>query len=80
MFLKQNRKEQRERIIAFKKVFGTQDGKTVLYHLMNKYHVLNSHKGDSFSEGQRSVVLEVLHLCNISIEQLDQLLKGEDVA
>lgn len=78
MWLSKNRMEKRERIIAFKKIFGMPEGKTVLYHLMNTYHVLNSHKGDAFFEGQRSVVLEIMHQCGISIEELDRLVKGEE--
>lgn len=70
-------REQRERILTFKKVFGGPDGKEILYDLMNRYHLLNSHKGDAYSEGQRSVVLYILSQTNINMEAFDKLLKGE---
>jgi hypothetical protein len=71
------RTEMRDRIIQFKRVFGSPDGKSVLYHLMDRYYILQDHKGDSFKEGQRSVVVEILKLCNVNIQQLDEMLKGE---
>lgn len=67
----------RDLVIAYKKVFGSPEGKIVLYHMMSRYHVLNQHNGDALKEGQRSVVLDVLKKCHISIQQLDELLKGE---
>lgn len=72
--------EYRDLMIAYKKVFGSPDGKKVLYDLMNKYHVLNTHQGmnSEFSEGQRSVVLDIMKYHGISIEQLDAMLKGDD--
>jgi hypothetical protein len=71
------RTEMRDRIIQFKRVFGSPDGKSVMYYLMDRYYVLQDHKGDPFKEGQRSVVVEILKLCNISLQQLDEMLKGE---
>lgn len=70
--------EQRDRIIAYKRTFGDQEGKNVLFHLMNRFHILNSHKGDEFAEGQRSVVLEILSQCNINLAEFDRLMKGDD--
>lgn len=67
----------RDRVIAYKQVFGTPQGRIVLFDLMNRYHVLNHHSGDALKEGQRSVVLDVMKKVNISIEKLDELLKGE---
>lgn len=69
--------EQREKIIAYKRTFGTPEGKTVLFDLMNKYHVLNGHKGDIHKEGERSVVLGIMYMCNINMEEFDRLMKGE---
>lgn len=78
MFFKKKKVEHRDRIISYKKVFGSAEGKEVLFDLLNKYHVLNHHKGDdAFAEGQRSVALDILHQCNINLEAFDQLLKGE---
>lgn len=69
--------EQRERLISYQRLFKTADGKDVIYDLMNRFHILNSHKGDAFMEGQRSAVLYILNNCSISIEALDKMLKGE---
>lgn len=70
-------KEQRERMIRFKRVFSTEEGQEVLYHLMNTFHILQTHKGDPFAEGQRSVVLHILNQAKINIEAYDKLLSGE---
>lgn len=68
---------QRQRIITFKRVFGSPEGKEVLFELMNRFHILSSHGGDPLKEGQRSVVLEILSLANMNLAQFDQMLKGE---
>lgn len=73
----QPEQEQRERLIAYQRVFGTADGKTVLHDLMNRFYVLNSHGGDAFKEGQRATVISIMNNCNISIEAFDQMLKGD---
>jgi len=79
MFLKNKEtNEQRERVINFKRTFATPEGKGVLFDLMNRYHLLNSHDGDPYKEGQRSVVLFIMAQTNINIQTLDQLLKGEN--
>jgi len=75
-FLKSD-KEQRQRIIQYKRTFGSPEGKAVLFDLMNKFHVLNAHKGDPYAEGQRSVVLWIMSQSNINLEAFDKLLKGE---
>lgn len=67
----------RDLIIAYKKTFSSPHGKEVLFDLMNRYHVLNSHKGDVLAEGARSVVLGILGNCKISLVEFDQMLKGE---
>lgn len=69
--------EQRNRIIAYKRVFGGEEGRSVLFHILNRNFVLNSHKGDAFSEGRRAAALDILTMCNINIEQFDAMLKGD---
>lgn len=79
MFLGKKREiEQRDRIIQYKRVFGSTEGKAVLFDLMNKYHVLNSHGGDALKEGQRSVVLGILSQCSINLDEFDKMMKGEN--
>lgn len=68
--------EQRDRLVAYKHVFSTPHGKTVLHDLMNHYHILNHHTGDVFAEGQRSVVLGILAQLKITLEDFDKLLEG----
>lgn len=69
-------KEQRERIILFKRVFGSHEGREVLCELMDKYHVIRPHDGDAYKEGQRSVVLEIMKRANMDMAAFDKLLKG----
>lgn len=69
--------EQRNLLIAYQQTFGTPHGKQVLFDLMNRYHVLRSHGGDSFKEGQRDVAIAIITKCNISISQFDEMLKGD---
>lgn len=83
MFKRKSKEEdpavlQKDLFISYKKCFGTLDGKKVLYDLMNAGHVLNTHKGDPFTEGKRSLVLDILHKLHIKEEQLNEMLKGED--
>ena len=69
--------EQRDKIISYKRVFDSPEGKQVLFDLMNKFHILNSHGGDTIQEGQRSVVLWIMQQCNINLAEFDRLMKGE---
>lgn len=71
-------KEQRDRIVAYKRVFGTPEGKEVLFDILNRCHILNAHKGDAYAEGRRSVALDILHNCKIDLAQFDQLMNGEN--
>lgn len=68
----------RDKIISFKRTFATPQGKLVLFDLMNRFHVLNTHKGDAFAEGQRAAVLYILQQCHINLEEFDEMLKGDD--
>jgi hypothetical protein len=70
-------KADREKIIQYKRVFGSDEGRKVLFDLMNRYHVLNTHNGDHIKEGQRSVVIDILGRCNVDMIQFDKMLKGE---
>lgn len=76
--------EQRQKAINYKKFFGEEHGRAVMLDLMNKYHVLTpiddpDPRLAAFKEGQRSVILDLLARANLSIEQLDKILKGEFV-
>lgn len=67
---------QRDRIITFKRVFGTPEGHEALFELMNRYHILEAHDGDPFAEGQRSVILFILQQTHVNLQEFDKLLKG----
>ena len=65
---------QRDMIVFYKNTFNSQAGKHVLFDLMNKYHILGTHRGDVFKEGQRSVVLTIMKSAKIDLAEFDKLL------
>jgi len=69
--------DARSRIIAYKNIFASEMGRKVLFDLMNKFHILNAHDGNALSEGQRSVVLHILHQSKINLADFDKLLAGD---
>ena len=69
---------QRQKIILYKKVFGSKDGKEVLLDLINRNYVLQSTGGDSIKEGRRSAVLDIIHLSKISLKSFDELLTARE--
>lgn len=77
IFGKKKETAQRDLVIAYKRVFGTMEGKQVLSHILNHCHILSTHKGDPFSEGKRAAALMILSNCNIDLSEFDKLLKGE---
>lgn len=82
---KKGLEDQRQRIINFKKFFGEDHGKSVMIDLMNKFHVLGDLPRlpdgsiDPVAEGHRQVVVYLLKRANVSVEQLDRILKGDFV-
>lgn len=69
--------QDRQRVINYKKTFSSPEGRDVMFDLLNRFHVLNSHGGDPRKEGQREVALYIMHQCHIDLDQLDKLLRGE---
>ena len=71
--------EQRQKVIAYKRFFESDEGKVVLLDLMNKFHVLNPLPDTNLyrAEGQREVALYILKQLNTDIKRLDKILKGE---
>lgn len=82
MIFNKKQKEQRDRIITYKRVFGTPEGKTVLFDLMDRFNILNEHKGDALEmaklEGKRAAILYILTNCNMNMAEFDKALKGEN--
>lgn len=83
--VKQGLEEQRQKIINYKKFFGEDHGRAVMLDLMNKFYVLTPLPETTDvlafarAEGQRDVVLDLLRRANVSLEQLDKILKGDFV-
>lgn len=77
IFKSKEKTELRERILAYKAAFSTDQGRAVLYDLMNRYHILNAHNGDAFKEGQREVVLYIMSQANLNLRAFDELMKDE---
>ena len=66
----------------YKKTFGTEEGKAVLYDLMDAHHFLKptlTAKNDpieaAFNEGKRNVILRILAYTNMDIQHIDALIK-----
>lgn len=82
---KQNLEDQRQRIINFKRFFGEDHGRAVMLDIMNKFHILTPLPKTAEpmelarAEGQREVVLYLLSRANMSVERLDEILKGNFV-
>lgn len=70
---------QRQKMIVYRRVFGTPEGREVLTDLMNENYILNSHGGDPLKEGARLAVLNILKLVNFDVNEFDKLTKGESV-
>ena len=66
-------------VLAYQRLFDTEDGKAVLYDLMKSCHMATSTMDATsqelaFNEGARSVVLRILKTRNTNIEQLNMLI------
>lgn len=82
---KKRLEDQRQKVISFKKFFGTEEGKEVMTDLMNRFYILNPLPISpdplelARAEGKREVVLYLLSRARMDIDALDKLLKGEFV-
>lgn len=72
--------EYKQDIAAMKRAFGTPEGKRAFAYLCNKFHFLNTHGGDPFKEGQRSVLLEIIKLREMDLERLEAIFQGDSSA
>ena len=77
------KKEQKfvDNINAYKAVFDSEDGKTVLYDLIRHNYVLSTAE-TPVEEGQRRVVIEILRKLNSNpkklLEHIQQMRKNEE--
>lgn len=73
----------RQKVIAFKRFFGTDEGRVVMLDLMNRYFILNpipvatNDFQQGVYEGQRQVVLHLLGLAHTDMAQFEKILKGD---
>ena len=76
-------KTEKDRIAAYKRLFATDDGKQVLEDLKARFHIetmtfVENNRALSFvHEGQRSVVLYVLHLIKEEKQQQQTIAEGK---
>lgn len=69
----------RDKTIMYKRFFASNDGREILYDLMDRNFIIESHKGDAFSEGRRAAILDIIHFCKVDLKLFDELLKeGEE--
>lgn len=72
---------------AYKKVFSSDEGKTILKHLLELCHFYDTSIGINkdgvldpsltiYNEGQRSIILTVLKICNYNNEEINKMLEG----
>lgn len=76
---------RRELLLRYKRVFGSEDGKKVLYDLMKECGMLKSsfpNNGDVnetlYREGKREVVLRICRLVKMDVNQLDKLIEQQE--
>jgi hypothetical protein len=75
--------QDRQRVINYKKFFGTAEGRDVLFDLMNRFsHGINPNPGKSELEiiraaGNNDVIVYILSQSHTDLAQFDKLLKGE---
>ena len=62
---------------AYLRTFSTDDGMLVLHDLFSRFHILTTHDGGPFAEGQRSVALHILNFCNFTSEDFALLAESE---
>ena len=70
--------DYRSLLVDYKRVFGTPEGKRVLLDLMDRGDILNTHRGDAFREGRRSLVCDIMKNVHINITELDALLSQNE--
>ena len=74
------RKEKAKNIIAYQKLFATEDGKRVLADLLRECGFMSVGLGEdaqetAYNQGKREVVLRIVNLINIDPETILKLLR-----
>ncbi len=86
MFLKRKRPEDkvesdRQLIIAYKKVFQSEEGRLVFSDLANRFHLLNKITGSAEEKaeknGECNVIKHILTQREVDLAQFEKILRGE---
>ena len=85
LFKKKRADEASATLLAYRRLFSTEDGQIVLKDLMNSCFFNRSTIGGDphetyYNEGVRSVVLRIFETANISSERIEQMRKHMLVA
>lgn len=69
--------------VKYQAVFGSEDGRDVLKHMMRATHIMNTTLSDSpyethFKEGERSFLLRILTIMKVDPEQMLSLLEMDN--
>jgi hypothetical protein len=71
---KEQAKKSYAKIMDYKKVFGSKEGKRVLYDLMSHFGVMDASYGDAqfiqFNEGKRFAVLFIMKKLRLDVSAL----------
>lgn len=75
-------REKREMLEAYRKVFTSHEGKLVLKDLMKSSGFYEStynpdHSVMAFDEGQRALVLRIIHTLNLTPAQVEQMFDAD---
>jgi hypothetical protein len=76
-------KEKKQTVIAYQDVFGSENGKRVLFDLMKSTHFFDTTMDPNphelaYNEGARSVVLRILKTINTDPSQLEMMIKMDN--
>lgn len=68
---------QKQLVAAYRTAFDGEAGSIVLHDLVVQCHVMTTHGGGAFEEGQRSTVLYILKMLRTDPERLQRLADRE---
>lgn len=72
--------KMKDTVLAYQRLFDTQDGKIVLKDLMKSCGfdatIVGKDSNETYyNEGARSVVLRIVQNCNLSVDKLNKMIK-----
>ncbi len=70
--------ERRDRLIQYKQLFGSPQGKVVLFDIIDRCHILDERELTPFEQGKRSVATRLLTDLNINLSEFDRMMKGDN--